>query len=175
MWWALESLYYPYCDSEQLKNVFVATWVRKGLRETRFFEPLNEDVWFFVNPNLRIKSCVSHVLLHLIVLFLLLTFLLSISCIRSLLLSISLVVLILLTIVIVALELVDYLIRHSIILPCSRLHSLARFLVKSVVWVISYPRLHVAHCLGWPDKIRPSWTLPDWGCLSHDLIKWLQD
>jgi hypothetical protein len=101
-----------------------------------------------MNLNLRIKSCVSHVLLHLLVLFLLFIFLVSISCIRSSLLSISLVVLILLTIVVVALELVDYLIPHSIILPCSRLHSLACFLVKSVVLVISYLRLHAGHCLG---------------------------
>jgi hypothetical protein len=66
-------------------------------------EPLNEDIGFFVNLNLRIKSCVSRVLLHLLVLLLLFTFLLSISYVRSSLLSISLVVLILLTIVLVAL------------------------------------------------------------------------
>jgi hypothetical protein len=66
-------------------------------------EPLNGDIVFFVNLNLRIKSCVSRVLLHLLVLLLLFTFLLSISYVRSSLLSISLVVLILLTIVLVAL------------------------------------------------------------------------
>jgi hypothetical protein len=72
-------------------------------RDPVLCEPLNEDVEFFVNPNLRIKSCVSRVLLHLLVLLLLFTFLLDISCVRSSLLSISLVVLILLTIVLVAL------------------------------------------------------------------------
>jgi hypothetical protein len=61
----------------------------------------NEDVGFFVNLNIGIKSCVSYVLRHLLVLLLLFAFLLSILCIRSLLLSISLVVLILLTIVLV--------------------------------------------------------------------------
>jgi hypothetical protein len=66
-------------------------------------EPLNEDVGFFVNPNLGIKSCISRVLLHLLVLLLLFTIILSVLCIRSSLLSISLVVLILLTIVLVAL------------------------------------------------------------------------
>jgi hypothetical protein len=29
-------------------------------------DPLNEDLGFFVNPNLGIKSCVSRVLLHLL-------------------------------------------------------------------------------------------------------------
>jgi hypothetical protein len=72
-------------------------------RDLVLCEPLNEDVGFFVNLNLRIKSCVSHVLLHLLVLFLLFTFLLSISCIRSSLFSISLVVSTLLMIVLVAL------------------------------------------------------------------------
>jgi hypothetical protein len=70
-------------------------------RDPVLCEPLNEDVGFFVNLNLRIKSCVSRVLLYLLVLFMLFTFLLSICCIRSLLLSISLVVMILLTIVLV--------------------------------------------------------------------------
>jgi hypothetical protein len=70
-------------------------------RDPVLCEPLNEDIGFFVNLNLGIKSCVSHVLLHLLVLLLLFTFLLSISCVRSSLLSISLVVLILLTIVLV--------------------------------------------------------------------------
>jgi hypothetical protein len=72
-------------------------------RDPVLCEPLNEDIGFFVNLNLEIKSCVSHVLLYLLVLLLLFTFLLSISCVRSSLLSISLVVLILLTIVLVAL------------------------------------------------------------------------
>jgi hypothetical protein len=72
-------------------------------RDQVLCEPLNEDVGFFMNPNLGIKSYVSHVLLHLPVLLLLFTFLLSILCIRSSLLSIPLVVLILLTIALVAL------------------------------------------------------------------------
>jgi hypothetical protein len=72
-------------------------------RDPVLCEPLNEDVGFFVNPNLRIKSCVSHVLLHLLVLLLLFTFLLSISCVRSPLLSVSLVALILFTFVLVSL------------------------------------------------------------------------
>jgi hypothetical protein len=72
-------------------------------RDLALCEPLNEDVGFFVNLNLGTTSCVSHMLLHLLVLLLLFTFLLSISCVRSSLLSISLVVLILLTIVLVAL------------------------------------------------------------------------
>jgi hypothetical protein len=54
------------------------------------YELLNEDVRFFANLNLGIKSCVSHVFLHLLILFLLFTFLLSISCIRSSLLGIYL-------------------------------------------------------------------------------------
>jgi hypothetical protein len=72
-------------------------------RDLILYEPLNEDIGFFVNLNLRIKSCVSRVLLYLLVLLLLFTFLLSIYCVRSSLLSISLVVLILLIIVLVAL------------------------------------------------------------------------
>jgi hypothetical protein len=71
-------------------------------RDPVLCEPLNEDVGLFMNLNLGIKSSVSHVLLHLLVLLLLFTFLLNISCVRSSLLSISLVVLILLTIVLVA-------------------------------------------------------------------------
>jgi hypothetical protein len=38
-------------------------------------EPLNEDVRFFMNLNLRIKSCVSCVLLHLLALLLPFTYL----------------------------------------------------------------------------------------------------
>jgi hypothetical protein len=72
-------------------------------RDPVLCELLNEDVGFFVNPNHGIKSYVSCVLLHLLVLLMLFTFLLSISCVRSSLLSISLVVLILLSIVSVAL------------------------------------------------------------------------
>jgi hypothetical protein len=72
-------------------------------RDPVLCDPLNEDIGFFVNPNLGIKSCVSHVLLHLLVLLLLFTFLLSISCVRSPLLSVSLVALILFTFVLVSL------------------------------------------------------------------------
>jgi hypothetical protein len=72
-------------------------------RDLVLCEPLNENVGFFVNLNLGFKSCVSHVLLHLLVLLLLFTFSLSISCIRSSLLSLFLVVLILVTIVLCAL------------------------------------------------------------------------
>jgi hypothetical protein len=72
-------------------------------RDPILYEPLNEDIELFVNLNLGIKSCVSHVLLYLLVLFLLFTFLLSISCIRSSLLNISLVMLILLMIILVTL------------------------------------------------------------------------
>jgi hypothetical protein len=100
VWCVLKNLYYPCCDSEQLKNVLSEESVE---RDPVLCESLNENVGFFVNPSLEIKSCVSHVLLHLLILFLLFTFLLSISYIRSLLLSISLVVLILLTMVLVAL------------------------------------------------------------------------
>jgi hypothetical protein len=56
-----------------------------------------------MNPNLRIKSCVSHVLLHLLILLLLFNFMLSISCVKSPLLSVFLVELILFTLVLVAL------------------------------------------------------------------------
>jgi hypothetical protein len=77
--------------------------------------------------NLGIKSCVTHVLLHLPILLLLFTSLLSIFCVRSPLLSVSLVVLIMFTFVLFALQLVDYLILHFIILPCSRLYSLTHF------------------------------------------------
>jgi hypothetical protein len=72
-------------------------------RDLVLCEPLNEDIRFFVNLNLRFKSCVSHVLLHLLILLLLFTFSLSISCIRSSLLSLFLVVLILVTVVLCAL------------------------------------------------------------------------
>jgi hypothetical protein len=37
-------------------------------RDPFLCEPLNENVEFFVNPNLGTKSCVSHVLLYLLVL-----------------------------------------------------------------------------------------------------------
>jgi hypothetical protein len=72
-------------------------------RDLVLCEPINEDVGFFVNPNLGIKSCISRVLLYLLILLLLFTFLSSILCIRSSLLSILLLVLILLMIALVAL------------------------------------------------------------------------
>jgi hypothetical protein len=72
-------------------------------RDPVLCEPLNEDVGFFVDLNLGIKYRVSCVLLHLLVLLLLFTFLLSICCVRSSLLSISLVVLILIANILVAL------------------------------------------------------------------------
>jgi hypothetical protein len=56
-------------------------------RDLILCESLNEDVGFFVNMNLEIKSCVSHVLLHLFALFLPFTYLLSLACVRSSLLS----------------------------------------------------------------------------------------
>jgi hypothetical protein len=56
-------------------------------RDPVLYEPLNEDVGFFVNPNLGIKSHVSHVLLHLLALLLLFTFLLNLAFVRSLLLG----------------------------------------------------------------------------------------
>jgi hypothetical protein len=63
-------------------------------RDPALCELLNEDVGFFVNPNLEIKSCVSCVLLYLCSLMLLFTFLLSLACGRSLFLSYPLVVLV---------------------------------------------------------------------------------
>jgi hypothetical protein len=92
------------CDSKKLK-----VGLGNRLREERverdpiLCEPLNEDIGFFVNLNLRIKSCVPRVLLLLLIYLLLFIFLLSISCVRTSLLSISLVVLILLMFVLVAL------------------------------------------------------------------------
>jgi hypothetical protein len=52
-------------------------------RDSTLYEPLNEDVGFFVNLILRIKSYVSRVLLHLLVLLLPFTYLLSLACVRS--------------------------------------------------------------------------------------------
>jgi hypothetical protein len=66
-------------------------------------EPLNEDVGFFMDLNLRIKFCVSRVLLHLLVLPSFIYLLIEHILFRSLMLSIYIVVLILLVIVLVAL------------------------------------------------------------------------
>jgi hypothetical protein len=69
-------------------------------RDPILCEPLNEEVGFFVNLNLKIKS---HVLLHLLALLLLFTFLFSLAFVRSSLLGQSLVVLILLVVYLIAL------------------------------------------------------------------------
>jgi hypothetical protein len=65
-------------------------------RDQILYEPLNEDVRFFVNPNIGTKSCVSHVLLYLLVLTTVIYLLIEHILFRSLLLGLSLVVLILL-------------------------------------------------------------------------------
>jgi hypothetical protein len=51
------------CDSEQLK-IGLGDLLREERveRDPILCEPLNEDVGFFVDPNLRTKSCVSQVL-----------------------------------------------------------------------------------------------------------------
>jgi hypothetical protein len=74
--------------SEQLK-VGLGDLLREERveRDLALCELLNEDIGFFVYPNFGIKSCVSHVLLHLLALLLLFTFLLSLACVRSSLLS----------------------------------------------------------------------------------------
>jgi hypothetical protein len=72
-------------------------------REPVLCEPLNEDVGFFVNPNLRIKSRVSYVLLRLLVLTIVIYLLVEHILFRSSFLGLSLVVSILLVIVLVAL------------------------------------------------------------------------
>jgi hypothetical protein len=51
-------------------------------RDPTLCDLLNEDVGFFVKPNLRIKSRVSLVLLCILDLLLLFTFLLSLACDR---------------------------------------------------------------------------------------------
>jgi hypothetical protein len=66
-------------------------------------EPLNEDVGFFVNPNIRTKSYVSHVLLYLLTRTTIIYLLIEHILFRSSLLGLSLVVLILLESVLVAL------------------------------------------------------------------------
>jgi hypothetical protein len=76
------------CDSEQLK-VGLCDHLREESveRDPALCELLNEDVGFFVNLNLGIKSHVSLVLLCLLALLLLFTILLSLDCDRSSLLS----------------------------------------------------------------------------------------
>jgi hypothetical protein len=72
-------------------------------RDPVLCEPLNEDVGFFVNPNLGTKSCVSHVLLYLLALTTFIYLLIEHILFRFSLLGLSLVVLILLESVLVAL------------------------------------------------------------------------
>jgi hypothetical protein len=57
------------------------------------YEPLNEDVGFFVNLNLSAKSCVSHVLLYLLALTTVIYLLIEHNLFRSSLVGLSLVVL----------------------------------------------------------------------------------
>jgi hypothetical protein len=66
-------------------------------------EPLNEGIEFFVNPNLGTKSCVSRMLLYLLVLTTVIYLLIEHILFRSSLLGSSLVVLILHENVLVAL------------------------------------------------------------------------
>jgi hypothetical protein len=71
------------CESEQLKVGLCDHMSEERVeRHLALCELLNEDVGFFVNPNLRIKSCVSLVLLHLLALLLLFTYLLSLAFVR---------------------------------------------------------------------------------------------
>jgi hypothetical protein len=72
-------------------------------RDPVFYEPLNEDVGFFMNLNLGIKSHVSCVLLHLLVVTIAIYLLVEHILFRSSLLGLSLVVSILLVIILVAL------------------------------------------------------------------------
>jgi hypothetical protein len=69
----------PYlCDSEQLKVGLCDHLSEERVeRNLTLCEPLNKDVGFFVNPNLRIKSRVSRVILLLLSLLLLFTYLLN--------------------------------------------------------------------------------------------------
>jgi hypothetical protein len=72
------------CDSKQLK-VGLCDHLREESveRDPALCELFNEDVGFFVNLSLGIKSCVSLVLLCLLALLMLFTFLLSLACDRS--------------------------------------------------------------------------------------------
>jgi hypothetical protein len=64
-------------------------------RDRVLCEPINEDVGFFVNPNLETKSCVSHVLLYLLVFTLIVYLLIELILFRLSSLGLSLVVLVL--------------------------------------------------------------------------------
>jgi hypothetical protein len=59
------------------------------------YEPLNEDVGFFVNPNLGTKSGVSHVLLYSLVFTLVVYLLIALNLFRPSSLGLSIEVLIL--------------------------------------------------------------------------------
>jgi hypothetical protein len=72
-------------------------------RDPILCEPLNEDVLFFVNLNLGTKSCVSCVLLYLLILITVIYLLIEHILFRSSLLGLSSIVLILLESVLVAL------------------------------------------------------------------------
>jgi hypothetical protein len=64
-------------------------------RDPVLCELLNEDVGLFVNPNLRTKSCVSRVLLYLLIFTLVVYLLIELILFRPSSLGLSLVVLIL--------------------------------------------------------------------------------
>jgi hypothetical protein len=64
-------------------------------RDPVLCEPLNEDLGFFVNPSLGTKSCVSHVLLYLLIFTLVVYLLIKLILFRPSSLGLSLVVLIL--------------------------------------------------------------------------------
>jgi hypothetical protein len=64
-------------------------------RDLVLCESLNEGVGFFINLNLETKSCVSRVLLYLLILTLVIYLLIELILFRSLSLGLSLVVLIL--------------------------------------------------------------------------------
>jgi hypothetical protein len=64
-------------------------------RNTVLCEPLNEDVGFFVNLNLETKSCVSHVLLYLLIFTLVVYFFIELILFKPSSLGLSLVMLIL--------------------------------------------------------------------------------
>jgi hypothetical protein len=72
-------------------------------RDPILCEPLNEDVLFFANLNLGTKSCVSCVLLYLLILITVIYLLIEHILFRSSLLGLSSIVLILLESVLVAL------------------------------------------------------------------------
>jgi hypothetical protein len=64
-------------------------------RDPILCKPLNKDVGFTVNPNIETKSCVSHVLLYLLVFTLVVYLFIELILFRYSSLGLSLVVLIL--------------------------------------------------------------------------------